>query len=68
MTKQNFENRGYRFEETTDNWELVIGTLNNLLKLRSYFNNINYDFFLMERKNLKYSESDDDVIIIKGII
>jgi hypothetical protein len=36
MTKQNFENRGYRFEETTDNWELVkIGTL-NLLKLRSY--------------------------------
>jgi len=67
MTKQNFENRGYRFEETTDNWELVIGTL-NLLKLRSYFNNINYDFFLMERKNLKYSESDDDVIIIKGII
>ena len=39
MTKQNFENRGYWFEETTDNWELVIGdnkgTL-NLLKLRSY--------------------------------
>jgi len=34
MTKQNFENRGYRFEETTDNWELVIGL--NLLKLRSY--------------------------------